>query len=267
MTTSRAQHTATLLADGRVLVSGGTANFQALASEIFNPATGTWTAVGSMGTARRTHSAALLNDGTVLVVGGDPAVGSTSELFNPTMGTWTGAGSLPAVQDSPFSATLLGSGQVLVAGGNMPDATGNAVPTASAALFTPGATPAATLSTLTLNPASVTAGTSSQGTVTLTGAAPAGGASVSLSSSNPAVASVPPSVTVQPGATSAAFTITTALVSATTSVTISASLDGVSNTAGLTVVQADRVAIKLAQYDVAKRVLSVQATSSSTRSL
>jgi|GEM_PF-475013 len=91
-----------------------------------------------------------------------------------------------------------------------------------------------TVSSLTLNPATVTAGNSSQGTVTLSGPAPAGGAVVNLLSSNTTVATVPPSVTVAAGATSATFTVTTSAVAASTSVTISATY-GSTRTATLTV--------------------------------
>jgi trimeric autotransporter adhesin len=80
------------------------------------------------------------------------------------------------------------------------------------------------LSSLSLVPNTVVGGVSSTGTVKLTGAAPSGGISVSLSSSNPSVATVPPSVTVPSGATSATFNIETVPVSGSTSVTITASL-------------------------------------------
>ena len=93
-----------------------------------------------------------------------------------------------------------------------------------------------TLSLLLLNPASVLGGVqSSTGTLTLNGAAPAGGAKVLLSSSNPAVVQVPASVTVPAGATSAIFTVTTSAVSASTQSTISASYGGGMQTATLTV--------------------------------
>src|SRR5262249_30243635 len=65
---------------------------------------------------------------------------------------------------------------------------------------------AAVLSSLPLTPASVSGGTPSTGTVTLNGAAPTGGASVSLTSGNTAVATVPDSVVVAAGATTATFT-------------------------------------------------------------
>ena len=80
-----------------------------------------------------------------------------------------------------------------------------------------------TVASLSLNPASVAGGTSSQGTVTLSGPAPSGGVTVTLSSSNTAAAQVPASVVVPAAATSATFTITTSSVSSSTSSTISAS--------------------------------------------
>src|SRR5882672_4137996 len=83
-----------------------------------------------------------------------------------------------------------------------------------------------TLSSLSLNPTSVTGGNSSTGTVMLSGPAPTGGAQVTLSSSNTTAASVPSSVTVAAGATSATFTVSTSAVAASTSVTISAAYGG-----------------------------------------
>ncbi len=87
------------------------------------------------------------------------------------------------------------------------------------------------LQSLAMNPSSVVGGSNSQGTVTLSGGAPQTGAVVSLSSSNPGVAGVPASLTVLPGATSATFTTSTAAVSASTPVTISAAYNGTTRTA------------------------------------
>jgi len=94
------------------------------------------------------------------------------------------------------------------------------------------------LSSLSLNPASVTGGNSSTGTVTLSGAAPSGGAVVALSSSNTVAARVPSSVTVAAGATSATFTVSTSAVAASTTATISGVYGGVTRSAALTVVPA-----------------------------
>ena len=92
-----------------------------------------------------------------------------------------------------------------------------------------------TVSSLTLNPSSVVGGVgTSTGTVTLSGPAPAGGAQVMLSSDNSA-ASVPPSVIVPAGSTSATFTVNTSVVLVSTSATISASYNNTSQSATLAV--------------------------------
>jgi hypothetical protein len=111
-------------------------------------------------------------------------------------------------------------------------ASANGVSRTANLTVTPSA--AASLSTVAVNPASVTGGASSQGTVTLTSPAPAGGFAVSLSSGN-AAATVPASVSVAQGATSAIFAIATGAVTASTSVTITASAGGLTRTATLTV--------------------------------
>jgi hypothetical protein len=93
---------------------------------------------------------------------------------------------------------------------------------------------AGSLSSVTVNPTSVVGGTSSTGTVTLAAAAPAGGAVVTLSSSNATVAQVPASVTVAAGATTANFTIPTSPVVSNASATITGTY-GATKTSSLTV--------------------------------
>ncbi len=94
----------------------------------------------------------------------------------------------------------------------------------------------ATLNGVTLNPATVTGGqATTQNSVSLVGAAPSGGALVTLTSSDPAAATVPPTVTVSAGASSAGFTITTSAVAVQEQVTISAGYNGTTKTATLTV--------------------------------
>ncbi|MEY2583530.1 MAG: hypothetical protein QOE09_3379 [Ilumatobacteraceae bacterium] len=109
--------------------------------------------------------------------------------------------------------------------------------------FTPqavGPPPApAALSAVSVNPTSVSGGSSAQGTVTLTAAAPAGGYSVTLSSST-ADATVPTSVSVTQGATIVTFAITTTAVTTSTTVTITATAGGSTRTAGLTVTPASQ---------------------------
>ena len=94
----------------------------------------------------------------------------------------------------------------------------------------------ATLNSLTLNPTSIRGGRSTTGTVTLSAAAPAGGVVITLSSSNTGLATVPASVTIPAGATSATFTVNTSSVSSTATVTIGGSApDGSQAAAALTV--------------------------------
>lgn len=125
MAEGRDGHSATLLRDGRVLVTGGMNARQALASaELYDPATGSWTTTGSMAAARAEHGATLLDDGTVLVAGGisfasgagdDNELGS-AELYDPKTGTWTATRSMLEAR-TRGAMTLLPDGRVLVAGG------------------------------------------------------------------------------------------------------------------------------------------------------
>lgn len=116
------------------------------------------------------------------------------------------------------------------------------------------------ISSLTLDPPSVSGGGSSFGTVTLSGAAPTGGAVVTLVSSNSSIASVPQSMTVSAGAVSGNFAVTTN-PKAAGSVTITASYGGSKKTAVLTVIASDSIAIKSAEYLRFKAHLRVVATS------
>jgi len=69
---ARSDHTATLLANGKVLVVGGGAGGAGplASSELYDPATGSFTATGALGQSRSRHAAVLLPSGKVLVVGG-----------------------------------------------------------------------------------------------------------------------------------------------------------------------------------------------------
>ena len=95
----------------------------------------------------------------------------------------------------------------------------------------------ASLTSLTLNPTTVGGGSSSTGTVTLSGPAGIGGTSISLASSNSAVG-VPAQVVVPSGQTSQVFTVTTVSETAVVSSNITASLNGISESVGLSVIPA-----------------------------
>lgn len=117
----RSFHSATLLADGKVLVAGGrsVADQDVLDSaELYDPSTGRWSVTGSLIYPRSGHTATLLPDGKVLVAGGDPGTASAGavELYDPATGAWTPTGSLNTPRTAS-TATLLATSQVLIAGG------------------------------------------------------------------------------------------------------------------------------------------------------
>lgn len=108
---------------------------------------------------------------------------------------------------------------------------------------------AATLASISRSPATVVGGATSTGTVTLNGAAPTGGATVTLQSNNVSAAQVPASVSIASGATTATFTIKTSPVATNTSVVISGSY-GVTRTTTLTVNAASLSSINLSPSSV-----------------
>lgn len=119
MTMGRAAHTATLLANGKVLLAGGFENAeQALAStEIFDPKTGAFLPANSMTISRQSHTATLLPNGQVLVAGGfNGDYLANAELYDPVAGTFTPTGSMLTARMGHV-AVLLDSGKVLLVGG------------------------------------------------------------------------------------------------------------------------------------------------------
>jgi len=124
MRNRRHHHTATLLPNGTVLVTGGGiyGSGSHLAAELFDSDAGTWTNTGSMSTARGQHTATLLSNGHVLVAGGLGGGGalSSAERYDPAanggLGAWSAAGSM-AQSRFEHSAVLLLNGRVLEVGG------------------------------------------------------------------------------------------------------------------------------------------------------
>lgn len=125
MATWRFRHTATLLKgglnDGKVLVTGGqggAGNTPQTSAELFDPVSGLFSPLGSLGTSRVYHAAALLSNGQVLVMGGRDSHSSlsSSDLFDPSSGTFAPVADM-TTQRFSHTATTLGNGDVLVTGG------------------------------------------------------------------------------------------------------------------------------------------------------
>lgn len=123
MPSPRAAHSATRLADGRVLVAGGCAadgceEGISGGALLFDPATATFAPTGNLLQPRVGHRAVALADGSVLLIGGWTADGVTAsvERFVPAADRFEAAGELQQPRDG-FSATLLADGTVLIAGG------------------------------------------------------------------------------------------------------------------------------------------------------
>ena len=145
MTMARSSHTATRLANGQVLLTGGAGLYEpaSTSAELYDPATGKFSATGDMKAARASTLATLLKNGQVLISGGYGAevkgnipFEASMEQYNPATGTFTRTATFKTAR-SEHTATLLGNGNVLIAGGMVADPQEGLKSLKSAALYVP----------------------------------------------------------------------------------------------------------------------------------
>jgi N-acetylneuraminic acid mutarotase len=129
MTTAREGHTATLLKNGKVLVAGGhkdrrEARTVFSSAELYDPATGRFTATGDMTVVRHKHAAVMLPDGNILVAGGSDKRDSrgqyaSAEIYESEKGAFKSIGNMNSARYKLAGAmVLLQDGRALVAGGS-----------------------------------------------------------------------------------------------------------------------------------------------------
>lgn len=122
MRAGRSGHTATRLADGRVLLAGGwsASNDARGTADVFDPASRRMIATGPMLVPRAGQTATLLRDGRVLFVGGvdkSETKLSSAEIYDPRTGAFTATGSMSIPRES-HTATMLADGRVAIVGGS-----------------------------------------------------------------------------------------------------------------------------------------------------
>ena len=117
---ARVGHTATKLANGKVLIIGG--HIYASYAELYDPESATFSPTGLVNVCRTDHTATLLLNGQILIAGGrfwedsTELITNSAEIYDPTNGLFTLTGNMTGPRRM-HSAALLPNGRVLVVGG------------------------------------------------------------------------------------------------------------------------------------------------------
>jgi len=144
MASTHANHTATLLQNGQVLVAGGVTGvggYTTASAELYDPVANTWSSAGNLATSLVSHTATLLPNGKVIVAGGSNLSNSggplaSTEIYDPVANAWSIGPSMNGARENHVAA-LLSDGTVLVAGGYDYFGTGLDPVLASAEIYDP----------------------------------------------------------------------------------------------------------------------------------
>ncbi|CAF3692936.1 unnamed protein product [Adineta steineri] len=116
--TARDSHTASILTNGNILITGGYNNSVLSSAQVYNLANETWTNTGNMNSVRYHHTESILKNGKVLVTGGNNGTNqlNSAELYDSPTQTWILANSMKAAREF-HTGTTLTNGKVLITGG------------------------------------------------------------------------------------------------------------------------------------------------------
>lgn len=193
-------------------------------------------ALASVGVSPASVTGGQSANGTVTLSAPAPAGGAVVSLTSANPAA-TVPGSVTVAANATTVRFSVSTGAVTATTiGNISATHAGITKTANFTVNAPTTAPAA-LQSLTLNPTTVAGGATSTATVTLTIAAPSGGAVINLSSSRPTRASVPASITIAAGSQSTTFAVTTRRGNKQVTATIRASYSGLTKNANLTILR------------------------------
>lgn len=211
--------------DGTTVADTGQSPQGGFIVEVWNALTGAPEATYSLNSGWVSSSIAFTPDGSTIYVGTTAGLYAINAIAGNTLYNNGLLGVLPVT-----CLSVSPNGQFVGVGGGLANANESWMAVLDNPLYK-----AYQIQSLSFNPTSVIGGTSSTGTITITRSAPAGGITISLGVQQGGPASVPATVVIPAGQTSATFSVTTSPVSAAASSTVTASYQGSSKSASIVV--------------------------------